>query len=77
MTPLAHPERYKHHHFPGESLSHGVWLHDRFSLRSRDMEEMLFARDVVVTYEAIRQWWKVGPECADQLKRQRPRTGDK
>jgi len=27
MTPPAAPERYKHHRFPGEIISHGVWLY--------------------------------------------------
>ena len=55
MTPPAHPARYKNHHFPGEIISHGVWLYYRFSLSYRDVEEMLFARGIVVTHEAIRQ----------------------
>src|SRR5215510_5677058 len=29
MTPPADPERYKHHRFPGEIISHGVWLYYR------------------------------------------------
>ena len=27
MTPPANSERYKHHRFPGEIISHGVWLY--------------------------------------------------
>ena len=55
MTPPLNPERDKHHRFPGEIISHGVWLSYRFSLRDRDVEAMLVARGIVVTYEAIRQ----------------------
>jgi putative transposase len=44
MTPPADPERYKNHRFPGEIISHGVWLYYRFSLSYRDVEEMMFAR---------------------------------
>jgi len=29
MTPPADPERYKNHRFPGEIISHGVWLYYR------------------------------------------------
>jgi hypothetical protein len=29
MTPPAHTERYKHHRFPGEIISHGIWLYYR------------------------------------------------
>ena len=42
------------------------------------MEELLFARGVTVTYEAIRKWCrKFGPSYAKQLRRQQPRPGDK
>jgi putative transposase len=56
MTPPANPERYKHHRFPGEMISHGVWLYDRFHLSYRDGQELLFERGVTVSHEAIRQW---------------------
>ncbi len=48
--------RYKNHRFPAEIISHGVWLYFRFCLSYRDVEELLFARGVTVTYEAIRKW---------------------
>jgi putative transposase len=54
MTPLADPKRYKNHRFPGEIISHGVWLYYRFPLSYRDVEEMLLARGIEVTHEAIR-----------------------
>ena len=44
MTPPADPERYKNHRFPGEIISHGVWLYYRFPLSYRDVEELLFER---------------------------------
>jgi putative transposase len=56
MTPPATPERYKHHRFPAEIISHGVWLYYLFCLSYRDVEELPFARGVIVTYETIRQW---------------------
>jgi putative transposase len=69
---------YKHHRFPAESISHGVWLYDRFCLSYRDVEELLFARGVIVTYEAIRKWCrKFGQAYANQLRRRRPKPGDK
>jgi putative transposase len=55
MPPSATPERYKYHRFPGEIISHGVWLYYRFALSYRDVEEMLWARGIMVSYEAIRQ----------------------
>jgi hypothetical protein len=33
---------YKHHRFPAEIISHGVWLYYRFCLSYRDVEELLF-----------------------------------
>ena len=56
MTPPADPERYKNHRFPGEIISHGVWLYYRFPLSYRDVQELLFERGIDVTHEAIRQW---------------------
>jgi len=46
---------YKNHRFPVEIISHAVWLYFRFWLSDRDVEELLFVRGVVVTYEAIRK----------------------
>jgi putative transposase len=78
MTPPVNTERYKNHRFPGEIISHGVWLYCRFTLSYRDVQELLFARGIDVTYEAIRQWcFKFGQDYANQLRRRRPRPGDK
>lgn len=52
MNTPATPNRYKHHRFPGEIISHGVWLYDRFYLGYRDVEELLFERGVIVTNPA-------------------------
>jgi putative transposase len=69
---------YKNHRFPVEIISHAVWLSFRFCVSYRDMEELLFERGVTVTYEAIRKWWrKFGQQYANQLRRRRPRPGDK
>jgi putative transposase len=78
MTPSVSPHPYKHHRFPGEIISHAVWLYFRFSLSHRDVEELLFVRGVIVSYEAIRQWCrKFGQAYANALRRRRPRPGDK
>ena len=77
MTPPADPARYKNHRFPGEIISHGVWLYYRFPLSYRDVEEMLLARGITVTHEAIRQWCqKFGQDYANELKRRRAQPGD-
>jgi putative transposase len=72
----THPD--KHHRFPAEIISHGVWLYFRCCLRYRDVEELLLARGVIVTYEAIRKWCrKFGQAYANQLRCRRPKPGDK
>jgi putative transposase len=78
MNTTTPPNRYKHDRFPTEIISHGVWLYDRFCLSYRDVEELLFARGIAVTYETIRKWCrKFGPRYANQLRHRRPRPGDK
>lgn len=75
-SPLA--TKYKNHRFPVEIISHAVWLYFRFCLSFRDGEELRFERGVVVTYEALRKWCrKFGQDYANQLRRRRPRPGDK
>ena len=56
MTPPAHAERYKNHRFPGEIISHWVWLYYRFTLSYRDVQELLMERGIIVSHEAIRRW---------------------
>jgi putative transposase len=69
---------YKRHRFPGEIISHAVWLSYRFLLSYRDVEELLAERGIAVSYETIRRWCrKFGPTFADGLRRRRPRPGDK
>jgi putative transposase len=78
MTPPADTERYKNHRFPGEIISHGVWLYYRFTLSYRDVEELLFERGITVSHEAIRKWCqKFGQDYANRLRRRRPQPGDK
>src|SRR6266436_6103933 len=78
MSTPPSPNHYKNHRFPTEIISHAVWLYFRFCLSFRDVEELLLERGVVVTYEAIRKWCgKFGQQYATQLRRRRPRPGDK
>jgi putative transposase len=78
MTTSAPIHSSKHHRFPAEIIRHGVWLYFRFCLSYRDVEELLFVRGVIVSYEAIRQWCrKFGQADANALRRRRPRPGDK
>jgi hypothetical protein len=62
----------------GVTISHGVWLYYRFTLSYRDVQELLYERGITVSHEAVRQWClKFGQGYANQLKRRRPRPGDK
>ena len=62
---------YRRHRFPGEIISYCIWLYYRFSLSYRDIEELM-------GYETIRQWClKFGQTMAAELRRRRPRPGDK
>jgi putative transposase len=69
---------YRGHRFPAEIISHTVWLYFRFTLSFRDIDELLAARGIFVTYETIRQWClKFGQAFANELRRRQPRRGDK
>lgn len=37
-------------------IAHAVWLYFRFPLSLRLVEEMLFGRGTIVSYETIHQW---------------------
>jgi putative transposase len=77
MNTSAPTDRYKNHRFPVEIISHGVWLYFRFCLSYRDVEELLFVRGILASYEAIRKWCrKFGQQYANQLRHRRPRPGD-
>ena len=45
---------YKRYRYPSQIISHAVWLYHRFSLSFRDIEDILAARGVIVSYETIR-----------------------
>ena len=54
-----------------------MWLYHRFRLSFRDVEELLAARGVAVSYEAVRQWClKFGQEFAKKLRHRQGRPGD-
>ena len=78
MNIRAPDNLYKRHRFPAEIISHCVWLYFRFCLSYRDVEALMAARGVILTYEAVRYWCqKFGQQYANQLRRRRPRPGDK
>ena len=69
---------YRGFRYPAEVIQHAVWLYHCFSLSLRDVELILAARGIVVSYETIRDWsLRFGRSFANALKRRRPRPGDK
>jgi putative transposase len=72
------PPSYAGHRFPAEIISHAVWLYFRFPLSLRMVEEMLAARGIIVSHEAVRQWaHKFGQDFANRIRRRLPGAGDK
>jgi putative transposase len=70
--------RYSGYRFPGEIISHAVWLYFRFPLGLRMVEELLAARGIIVSHETVRQWArKFGQPFANRIRRRLPRIGDK
>ncbi len=69
---------YRRHRFPAEIISHSVWLYFRFALSYRDVEEIMAVRGITLTYETVRDWClKFGQTYANELRRRRPRPGNK
>ena len=61
-----------------EIISHCGCLYFRFPLSFREVEELMLARGVVVSYETIRRWCaKFGQAYANGLRRRGPRPGDR
>ena len=64
---------YKRHRFPPDIISYAVWLYYRFNLSHRDIEDLLAARGISVSYESIRLWCiKLGTLYSKRLKRKHP-----
>ena len=63
---------YSGYRYPAEIICHAVWLYFRFALSYRDVEELLAARGIVVSYEAVRQWClKFGQQYANRIRHRR------
>ena len=74
----ASPNPYRGFRYPAEVIRHAVWLCHCFNLSLRDVETILAARGVVVSYESIRAWGlRFGRLFATTLKQRRPKPGDK
>ncbi len=47
---------YRGHRFPPEIISPVVWLYHRFTLKFRDVEDLLAEGGIMGSYEGIRCW---------------------
>lgn len=69
---------FKGYRFPPDIISCAVWLYYRFPLSLRMVEEMLAARGIELTYEAVRCWaTKFGLAIAKWIRSTAPGCGDK
>jgi len=67
------PISFKRHRLPPDAIRHAVWLYFRFTIRFRDVDELMFQRGVPVSRKAVRCWViKFGPLIASNVRR--PRT---
>src|SRR5205085_10190849 len=70
MIPLS----YSRHRFPPPVIQHAIWLYLRFTLSYRDVEDLLAARGLDISYETVRRWvLKFGPMIARRLRQRRVR----
>lgn len=68
---------YKRHRFPPQIIAHAEWLYFRFNLSLREVEEMLLARGIGVSYETVRRCViKFGRMMARNLRLSQDRPGD-
>lgn len=68
---------FKRHRFPPEFIRQAVWLHARFTLSYRDVEDLLAERGLDNSYETVRRWFlKFGAPIARNLRRMRPTPSD-
>lgn len=73
MSPSDETEPLKRHRFLADVIRHAVWLYFRFSLSFRDVEELMAARGVDVSYETIRCWTiKFGSRLPENRHCRRP-----
>ena len=65
---------YSGYRFPPEIIQQAIWLYVRFTLRFRDVEDLLAERGIAVSYETVRQWVNhFEPQIAADLRKRRRR----
>ena len=70
--------RFRGYRFPAIIVGEVVWLRYRFNLSLRDIPALMATRGVEVSHETVREWCdKFGAAYAKEIRRRRPRPGDK
>ncbi len=70
--------RFPGYQFPAVIIGEVVRLRYRFNLSLRDIPALVARSGIVVSHETVRQWCETsGPDYAKQVRRRRPRPGDK
>lgn len=70
--------RLKGFRYPREIIAYAVWAYHRLALSTVDVEDLLAARSVIVSREAIRLWVnRFGQHFANCIRRDRPRPNNK
>ena len=79
MTQTVRDSLYRRHRFPAEVIAHAVWLYLRFPLSLRMVEDLLAARGIIVSHQAVRLWVeKFGRHFASEIRRRSAgKLGDK
>jgi putative transposase len=74
---MINTKMYAGYRYPSQVISHAVWVYHRFTLSFRDVEELLAARGICVSYETVRKWCvKFGSQYCNQLRKKRGQLGD-
>jgi putative transposase len=47
---------YLGYHFPSDVIQRAIWMYLRFTLSYRDVEDLLAARGLDASYEAVTRW---------------------
>ncbi|MFY8196426.1 MAG: hypothetical protein ACOVKV_15230 [Novosphingobium sp.] len=67
---MTNPMGCMRHRFAPEIIAHAVWLHVRFPLSLRLVQDMLLQRGILVSYETIRCWTaQFSPDRARRFRR--------
>lgn len=78
MLNLSEIARLKGFRFPRSVIGYAVWAYHRFALSFRDVEDLLAARGIIVSYETIRDWVaRFGTQFAAAIRTGRPQPADK